>query len=116
VNRTLSNNAAAQNTGDTQLLPRIEGEYREMPGLSLTVSQVERLWGLDSSTFALRRLNEDTYGVCFGCGAEITERRLRALSFAVRCKGCEEARETAEQRERITARRDSSSRVVEMSS
>ena len=35
-----------------QLLLRIEGEYREMPGLSLTVSQAERLWGLDSSTCA----------------------------------------------------------------
>ena len=35
-----------------ELLLRIEGEYREMPGLSLTVSQAERLWGLDSSTCA----------------------------------------------------------------
>ena len=43
-----------------ELLLRIEGEYREMPGLSLTVSQAERLWGLDSSTcaFALTRLVE----------------------------------------------------------
>jgi hypothetical protein len=35
-----------------ELLQRIQGEYREMPGLSLTVSQAERLWGLDSSTCA----------------------------------------------------------------
>ena len=35
-----------------ELLLRIEGEYREMPGLSLTVSQAERLWDLDSSTCA----------------------------------------------------------------
>jgi hypothetical protein len=35
-----------------ELLVRIEGEYREMPGLSLTVSQAERLWGLDTSTCA----------------------------------------------------------------
>jgi hypothetical protein len=33
-----------------ELLRRIESEYREMPGLSLTPSQAERLWGLDSST------------------------------------------------------------------
>jgi len=32
------------------LLQRIEGEYREMPGLSLTVPQAARLWGLDRST------------------------------------------------------------------
>ena len=36
-----------------ELLQRVEGEYREMPGLSLTVSQAERLWGLDHSTCAL---------------------------------------------------------------
>ena len=35
-----------------ELLQRVEGEHREMPGLSLTVSQAERLWGLDRSTCA----------------------------------------------------------------
>jgi DnaK suppressor protein len=58
---------------------------------------------------ALRRLDENTYGNCFECGDEISEARLRALPFAVRCKDCEEARETAEQRERMLARRSSSS-------
>jgi DnaK suppressor protein len=58
---------------------------------------------------ALRRLEEDTYGNCFECGDEISEARLRALPFAVRCIDCEEARETAEQRERLLARRGSSS-------
>ncbi len=43
---------------------------------------------------ALRRLEEGTFGYCFECGEEISERRLRALPFAVRCKDCEEARET----------------------
>jgi DnaK suppressor protein len=54
---------------------------------------------------ALRRLEEGTYGNCFECGDEIAEARLRALPFAVRCKDCEEARETAEQRERMMAQR-----------
>ena len=58
---------------------------------------------------ALSRLKEGTYGHCFECGEEITELRLRALPFAVRCKDCEEAREVAQQRERIQARRGSSS-------
>ncbi len=26
---------------------RVQGEYREMPGLSLTPEQARRLWGLD---------------------------------------------------------------------
>src|SRR5687767_15590506 len=54
---------------------------------------------------ALRRLEEGTYGNCFECGEEIAEARLRALPFAVRCKDCEEARETAEQRERMQAQK-----------
>jgi hypothetical protein len=33
-----------------KLLQRIQGEYREMPGLSLTAPQAQRLWGLDSTT------------------------------------------------------------------
>jgi DnaK suppressor protein len=58
---------------------------------------------------AIRRLEEGTYGDCFECGDEISEARLRALPFAVRCKDCEEARETAEQRERMMARKSGSS-------
>jgi hypothetical protein len=33
-------------------LRRVEAEYREMPGLSLTVSDATRLWRLDRSTCA----------------------------------------------------------------
>jgi DnaK suppressor protein len=58
---------------------------------------------------AIRRLEEGAYGNCFECGDEISEARLRALPFAVRCKDCEEARETAEQRERQMAQRRGSS-------
>ena len=32
------------------LLTRIRGEYREMPGLRLTLAQAARLWHLDTST------------------------------------------------------------------
>jgi DnaK suppressor protein len=54
---------------------------------------------------ALARLEEGRYGMCFECGDEIAEARLRALPFAVRCKDCEEAREIAAQRERSMAQR-----------
>ena len=64
---------------------------------------------------ALRRVEEGTYGFCFECGEEISEKRLRALPFAVRCKDCEEAREVAEQRERqMAARRGTSSLFLDM--
>ena len=58
---------------------------------------------------ALVRLEQEDYGNCFECGEEIAEPRLRALPFAVRCKDCEEARENAEQRERVMAQKRGSS-------
>ena len=64
---------------------------------------------------ALTRLDEKTYGYCFECGDEISERRLRALPFAVRCKDCEEAREVAEQRERQMAQRRSAGFLIDLS-
>jgi DnaK suppressor protein len=64
---------------------------------------------------ALARLEEGTFGYCFECGEEISERRLRALPFAVRCKDCEEARETAQQRDRLIAqRRGNASLFIDM--
>jgi DnaK suppressor protein len=64
---------------------------------------------------ALRRLEDGSYGDCFECGEEISEARLRALPFAVRCKDCEEARESAEQRERMLARKGSSAFLFDSS-
>jgi hypothetical protein len=55
---TLVDPATTRNTDPSatrelhDLLRRAEGEYREMPGLSLTVPQAARLWGLDSCTCA----------------------------------------------------------------
>jgi hypothetical protein len=45
-------------TVDEALLARIRGEYDEMPGLSLTPAQAERLWHMDRETcrLALNRL------------------------------------------------------------
>ena len=64
---------------------------------------------------ALTRLEQGDYGNCFDCGAEIAEKRLRALPFAVRCKDCEEQREIAEQRERqANARRGASALFLDM--
>jgi RNA polymerase-binding transcription factor len=63
---------------------------------------------------ALARLEQGSYGNCFECGDEIAEKRLRALPFAVRCKDCEEAREMAEQRERMQARRGSAALFLDM--
>jgi len=79
-----------------------EVDIQEDIEFALIQMKAETLNKIDA---ALRRLEEGTYGDCFECGEEIAEARLRALPFAVRCKDCEEARETAEQRERILAQR-----------
>jgi DnaK suppressor protein len=64
---------------------------------------------------ALHRLEEGTYGYCFECGEEISEKRLRALPFAERCKDCEEAREVKLQRDRLMAqRRGAASLFIDM--
>jgi RNA polymerase-binding transcription factor len=54
---------------------------------------------------ALGRLDEGTYGYCSDCGGEISEKRLRALPFAVRCKDCEESREVSAEREKAMAQK-----------
>ena len=45
---------------------------------------------LKKNNDALLRLEEGTYGLCFECGEQIAQPRLRALPFALRCKDCEE--------------------------
>ena len=106
--------ARTAGTNERQVLDQGEGSELDIQNeieFALLQMKAETLNKIDA---ALRRLNEDSYGVCFECGDEIAERRLRALPFAVRCKDCEEARERVERRERIMARRGSSSFVVDM--
>jgi hypothetical protein len=55
---------------DDHLLRRVRGEYREMPGMRLTVDQAMRLWMLDritctglfDSLVAARFLQQDAHG------------------------------------------------------
>jgi DnaK suppressor protein len=91
-----------------------EADIQEDIELALIQMKSETLQRINE---ALARLEDGKYGYCFECGEEIAEQRLRALPFAVRCKDCEEAREMAEQRDRLAAqRRGSSSLFYDMSS
>jgi DnaK suppressor protein len=54
---------------------------------------------------ALARLDVGEYGTCFECGGQITDRRLRAAPFAVRCRACELQREQAHGHARQLAQR-----------
>jgi hypothetical protein len=42
--------AAKDDSLDARVVERVLGEYREMPGLALTVEQACRLWGCDAVT------------------------------------------------------------------
>jgi DnaK suppressor protein len=91
-----------------------EADIQEDIELALIQMKSETLQRINE---ALARLEDGKYGYCFECAEEIAEQRLRALPFAVRCKDCEEAREMAEQRDRLAAqRRGSSSLFYDMSS
>lgn len=100
--------ARAENTHEHNVFD--EGEASDMDiqeeiGFALIQMKSETL---DRINTALRRIDEGTYRVCFECGDDIAEPRLRALPFAVRCKDCEDSREAAVRRERTSARRNPS--------
>ncbi|MBI2834164.1 MAG: TraR/DksA C4-type zinc finger protein [Acidobacteria bacterium] len=91
-----------------------EADIQDDIEFALIQMKAETLSKIDE---ALARLDDGTYGYCFECGEEISQQRLRALPFAVRCKDCEEAREVAERRERMLAqRRGAASLFFDMSS
>jgi RNA polymerase-binding transcription factor len=54
---------------------------------------------------ALARLASGTYGQCAECGAKISQQRLTALPYALRCRTCEEEREPGTRRSRRLAER-----------
>ena len=106
--------ASGITTGVVDAVETSEADIQEDIEFALIQMKAETLSKIDE---ALRRLEEGTFGYCFECGEEISERRLRALPFAVRCKDCEEAREVAQQRERVVSqRRGSASLFMDMSS
>jgi len=63
---------------------------------------------------ALVRLDAGKYGSCFECTEEISEQRLRALPFAVRCRTCEERREHDQRQARKLDQRGESSLFPEV--
>lgn len=63
--------------------------------LSLLQMRAEMLTRIEQ---AVQRLDAGRYGTCFECDGEISERRLRALPFAVRCQECEGQRELVQGR------------------
>jgi len=104
--------ASGEGQGVLDAAESSEADIQDDIELALIQMKTETLHKIEE---ALTRLDEKTYGYCFECGDEISERRLRALPFAVRCKDCEEARENAELRERTLSQRRSSGFLTDLS-
>ena len=104
--------ASGEGQGVLDAAETSEADIQDDIELALIQMKTETLHKIEE---ALARLDEQTYGYCFECGDEISERRLRALPFAVRCKDCEEAREVKQQRDRLMAqRRGAASLFIDM--
>ena len=78
----------SQDVGDA--VEHSDAGIQENIELSLIQMRAETLARIEA---ALVRLDAGKYGFCFECERHISERRLRALPFAVRCQTCEEKRE-----------------------
>ena len=72
--------------------------------IALALMQV-KIETLSRIRAALVRLDAGQYGACAECECEISERRLQALPFAVRCQTCEERLEQEEAYARTQTRR-----------
>src|SRR5579862_494435 len=103
--------ASGEGQGVLDAADTAEADIQDDIELALIQMKTETLHKIEE---ALARLEEGTFGYCFECGDVISERRLRALPFAVRCKECEEAREVAERRERQMAQRRSGGFLIDL--
>ena len=89
-----------------------ERDGREDIELDLIRMKADTLHRIDE---ALVRVRHGTYGHCLDCRQRISDRRLRALPFAARCRECEEARERGARQERhVAAHERMPTSVVEM--
>jgi len=103
--------ASGENSGVLDAAETSEADIQDDIEFALIQMKTETLHRIEE---ALARHAEGTYGYCFECGEEVSERRLRALPFAVRCKECEEEREIAEIRDRHQQTRRSAGYLLDL--
>jgi len=78
----------SRDVGDT--LDNSDADVQSSLDFALLQMNASTLTRIDE---ALLRLGAGYYGTCIECSEDITEARLRALPFAVRCHDCESGRE-----------------------
>src|SRR5712671_504945 len=89
-------------TDVSDTIDRSDADVQDGMDLALLQMRTETLGRIDE---ALLRLEAGDYGVCYACAGEITERRLRALPFAMRCQACEQAHERDHGHARLSVQR-----------
>ncbi len=72
-----------------------DSDLQQDIAITLTEMTAEVLGRVDE---ALARLASGVYGSCVECDVDISQKRLTALPFALRCRECEELREIGEKR------------------
>lgn len=70
-------------------MERFQGEDMKYALLGMKTETIQRI------DEALRRLDAGEYGLCSDCDREISDQRLSALPFAIRCRDCEELAEVS---------------------
>ncbi len=85
--RNVPSDARGGGLDDTE---HAEAEIQQHIEVALIQMQGEALQQLRE---ALIRLDAGEYGYCAECNGEISEKRLLALPFAVRCTACEDLQE-----------------------
>jgi DnaK suppressor protein len=84
---------SAADDGDVQDdAERSEADVQSEVEFALLQMQSETLTRVEE---ALDRLDSGEFGICAECGLEIPAARLKALPFAIRCRTCEQERETS---------------------
>jgi len=92
VHRRIRDVCTGQPVRARNAVEHADADFHDEMELALLQMRSDMLIRVDE---ALLRLDAGEYGSCSDCGGEISERRLRALPFAVRCQACEEKREQA---------------------
>ena len=101
VRGRMSDGRTSRSTDVLDDLEHTDADIQRDVDVALLQMIAETLTGIDE---ALVRLDAGEYGACVECAGQISEQRLRALPFAVRCRGCEEQREQEQASGRPTVR------------
>lgn len=87
---TLSEDAGEETAYDNHLADTATETYDRELDYTLEENSEHVLADIDA---ALKRITEDTYGICTNCGEPIAVERLEALPWATLCIDCKRDRE-----------------------